>query len=575
MARITITPSGRVVTAETGDTLHHALIAGGVPVDAPCGGRGVCGQCRVRAAGELEEPDERELGVLGGRLLDAGYRLACRARIAGDVEVEVRGLPAAAPMNPYAGLGLDAGLDLEEPSEPLGLAVDLGTTSIAGELVDLATGTRLGRASLLNPQTAHGADVLSRVSFAVDGGLTLLIDEVRGAVASIGVTLLARLGEPGAAIAVVVAVGNPVMLHLFAGEDPAGLGTAPYTPVFLEERVVPAGSVPGLPAAQVILLPSAGPFLGADAVAAALAAGVAPREGAGVRDTPPAMLVDLGTNGELVLASEGRLYGASAAAGPAFEAVGLASGMRAVPGAIDRVDVIDDDLAMRVIGGIEPVGLCGSGFLDAVAAARALGLVDAQGRLTAGPQGPASARVRQGENGLELVLWPSPLTAEGREGEQPEQPYADVSALAAGSGHEVCVTQLDIRALQLAQGAVATGIGFLLREAGLTPDAPVRLVEAGAFGAGVRPATARALGMFPAPWTERMEQAGDAALEGAIRALAEPRFRADMTRVAGLIETLDLAALPGFQEEFLASLALEPWGAERWTGNTAPGMDAD
>lgn len=345
-------PSGREVAAEPGATIHGALIAAGIPIDAPCGGRGTCAQCRVPASGELDEPTPEELRSLGGRMLSRGWRLACQARVRGTVTVELPGVPVAEEYVAEPWLLAATGA----PSEPVELAVDLGTTSVACELLDVASATRFGRASLLNPQTAHGADVLTRVSFATQGGLEQLRDEAASAIASVGGVLLAGLGEPDARITRIFVVGNPVMLHLLACEDPAGLGTAPYTPVFLSEHTLAPGALPGLPDAEVVLLPSAAPYLGSDAVVGALVTGVAPRSAEAQTPAPPSVLLDLGTNGEIVLSAGGRLFGASAAAGPAFEAVGLSSGMRAVPGAVDRVDIVDGDLRLHVLGGGEPGG---------------------------------------------------------------------------------------------------------------------------------------------------------------------------------------------------------------------------
>jgi uncharacterized 2Fe-2S/4Fe-4S cluster protein (DUF4445 family) len=530
VASITIMPSGARVPAEVGARLYQALIAAGAAVDAPCGGRGICGLCRVRAFGGLEPPGEPETTTLGPSMLAAGWRLACVARIAGDVEVLVADYHPAWS-RPTARAGAVSGSVSPGPVAEHGIAVDLGTTSIVAQLVSLADGRRLATASALNPQYVHGADVLARISYAVDGGLSRLTSEAREGVGSVAARVLEAAGVAAPAVVRVVVVGNPTMLHLLAGADPAGLGTAPYTPAFLDALTVPPGALSALPAAEVRLLPSAASFLGSDVVAAGAAIGVigdAPRSAA-------QLLVDLGTNGELLLASaDGAVHGASAAAGPAFEAVGATWGMRAVDGAIDRVDVVDGDLIAHVIGGVTPAGICGSGLLDAVAAARRLGLLDGSGRLQADVPGQAGSRVRDTEAGRELVV-------------------------AHVEGHDIVVSQLDVRNVQLAKGAVATAVRFLASRGGVSVGDPVAVAIAGAFGSGLRPETASGLGLLPEAWVPEMRSVGNAALEGATRALTDAAFASALPGLAAAILPVELAAEPGFQEAFLESLALEPW----------------
>ena len=524
--RLTLSPSGRVIEAAEGVTVYDALLRAGVPFDAPCGGRGVCGRCRVVASGGLDEPGPQERRTLGA-LLEQGWRLACVARLAGDATVELADetAQAASEGGPRPG------------SLRLGLAVDLGTTSIAVALVDLSDGSTLAGAALLNPQAAHGADVLSRVSHAADpGGLAELSELARRGVEACAAAAALKAGVGVDRVSHVAVAGNTVMLHLFAAEDPSGLGTAPYRPAFLERRTLPAGTLPAMPQADVELLPGAAAFLGADAIAGALSTRVAsPGMGASAGS---AVYVDVGTNGEIVLSAGGRLFGASAAAGPAFEGVGTSFGMRAVNGAIDRADLAGGDLSVHVIGGGSPVGLCGTGALDVLAAARRARVLDTSGRMLESQPGPMGARVREGEHGLELFV-------------------------AEGAGQPVTVTQLDVRALQLAKGAVAAAIELLLGRAGLPASDVTRIVLAGAFGAGLRPATATELGLLPSAWTGRFESAGNAALKGAIAALSRPGFADSADAVAAAVETIDLAADLAFNDTFMRALALEPFEGPR------------
>ena len=527
-ATIRFEPAGRTVRVPVGSTLLEAARVAGVAIDAPCGGTGTCGSCRVVATGTLEPPTRNERELLGGAGLAAGKRLACRARASGDVTVtvvapsrEVR-VVTAAEQPPVA---------IEDPSARgvtaigtvVGAAIDIGTTTIAVQLLDLRTGEVLATAGDLNAQRVFGADVLSRVARAVaDGG-----PELRRLVTTQLEELLAQAlrtaGLSSDRLAEAVIVGNTAMTGLLLGEDVSPLGEAPYAGAPVADARLSGGELglTSVPALDVVVLPGVSAFIGADIVAGMLATRLAER-------VTPTLMIDLGTNGELVLAAGGQLLAASTAAGPALEGASIECGMRAEPGAIERVDLVDGRLALGVIGERTPVGICGSGLLDLVAALLDADVLDRSGSLVDRVGSPFRDR----------------FTA--RDG---------VRAFALDASASVVLTQKDVRQVQLALGAVRTGIDLLLESAGIRTSAIVNVIVAGGFGYHVRAESLVRLGLIPPVWRDRVAFGGNTALAGARMALVNSTVRTTARDLAGVVRTIDLAAHPEFQQRFLAALS--------------------
>ena len=529
--RVRFEPSGRSAEVEPGTTLHAAATLAGVRVDAPCGGMGRCGSCRVRATGDLSPMRADEAETLGAAT-GAGVRLACRARVRGPAEVLVETTGATGAVRAQIS-GIDALTEVEPPASrgiatapgvrALGAAVDIGTTTIAVRLHDLGDGTVIGEVADLNPQVAWGHDVLSRVSRAIEGEASELREAVTRKVETL-VGLL--LGSPRAAtggLREIVVVGNPAMTRLFLGEDVAPLGDGASSGGFVPQRVTDsaAADLSALGECRVVVGPEVSSFIGSDAVAATIAARLVGR-------ADGALLLDLGTNGEVVLASGGSLVAASAAAGPAFEGYGLTNGMRAEPGAVEAV-WLDGGFGVRTVGDELPRGLCGSGLIDLLAVLLASGALDASGRLQA--EGPLAPRIME--------------TVDGR-----------VFEVAS----DVVLTQTDVRQAQLAKGAVQAAIDSVLTAAGCGIDDVREVLVAGGFGSHLRPASLVALGVIPPEWAERVTLAGNAALSGASAMLLSSAAREEADRIASSVGTVALASDPDFQRRFIAALGF-PEGA--------------
>lgn len=518
---------GPAVRVPVGTAVRDAAADAGITLDAPCGGLGRCGRCRVRASGALEPPDATERALLTAEELSSGVRLACRARIAGDADVlppEHAGLRAV-DFGVTGEIEVDSaearGLPGTGPAA--GLAVDVGTTTIACTLVDLRTGAVLGGETALNPQVAEGHDVMSRVSAALEGRADAMQSAVAGTIERLASELSANAGLPTGAVLEMAVAGNTTMLSLLIHRDVSPLAAAPYEGAFVATAHLAAAELgmEALPRCGVRTMPGVSAFIGADVVAGALATGIAQRD-------ETALLIDLGTNGEILLSTPAGMLATSTAAGPALEGATISTGMRAEAGAIERVELARGDLALTVIAEEPPRGLCGSGLLDLIAVLLDAGAIDSSGQLAAGSSGPIGDRLVETDGGR---------------------------AVRVTSG--VLLTQADVRQVQLAKGAVRAGLDLLLAEAGIAADEVERVLIAGGFGYHVRPAALVRMGLLPAAWEERVVFVGNASLAGALRALLGRRARDKAEDIARTVGAIDLAAKPGFQERFIARLALE------------------
>lgn len=487
-------------------------------IAAPCGGRGVCGSCSVRVLeGELAPPDDLERrGLSAAR---DGVRLACRATVVAPVTVRPI---VAQTMSASAGPG--------DTDETLVAAVDVGTTTVSAVIVGETTGRELGRATVPNAQLAFGGDVLSRLSAAVEGDAEAL---ARVAVDTVLEALGGACGRAGACLAGirrVVIAGNPAMLCLLVGSDPAGLTAAPFSvpPGISGGLCVPALAGRLAPGAEILAAPPLSPFVGGDVAAGLLAAGFVTDGGSG-------LFVDVGTNAEVVAVTPLGLTVASAAAGPAFEGFGLKDGGVWGPGAVGSVRLHDDDLVIEVGGGEEPDRIAGSGLLGAVAALRAAGHLDEGGLLT--EKGPLERRLMDSDGIRALGIGPE--------------------------GGPPVLTQLDIRAFQTAKAAVAAGIELVVGASRLKPRAIERLVLTGAFGGAVRSGDLVALGVVPADLEHAIEIVPDAALLGAAMLAFDPSLEGLLTALASGASHLELATDPGFMGAFIAHMAVAPYRLRR------------
>ena len=420
-----------------------------------------------------------------------------------------------------------------------GVAVDIGTTTIAAYLLDLQTGEQLSVAASANPQIRYGDDVISRISYATEKneGLRNLQVAVVEEIQHLLNELTANAEIPLDKIYEISVVGNTCMTHLLLGIDPRYLAQAPYVPVISEKLYLSASEI-GLKvneAARIYILPCIAGYVGADTVGVLLSTALYEAE-------RPILAVDVGTNGEIVLGCRDRILACSTAAGPAFEGAHIKHGMRAAAGAIDAVWIEDADVRFTTIGGVKPVGICGSGLLDMVACLVRAGIIDASGRIVDPEEVPPefadlSRRLHKSENG--------------------SNEFAIALPDNTSTGQAIVLTQRDVREVQLAKGAIAAGILTLMDRYGIELQDLDRVVLAGAFGNYMKKESAIAVGLIPKIPAEKIYSVGNAAGEGAKLALLSTDMRRCADHIADFVEYVELTTDLGFQEKFAQALLFD------------------
>lgn len=414
---------------------------------------------------------------------------------------------------------------------PFGLAVDIGTTTVAAELVDLSTGSVVATAGTYNRQAAFGDDVISRIIYATEtaGGQAALREAVTETVNGLVGELLRLRGLNPEDVRAVVCAGNTTMVHLFLGIDPTYIRLEPYIPAVNMPPPVRAAEL-GLaahPEAWVYCLPGVASYVGGDITAGIKVSGIAAAE-------PLSLFLDIGTNGEMVLGNQEWLMACACSAGPAFEGSGITCGMRAVPGAIEAVRVLPGgfEVIYQTVGGEKPLGICGSGLIDLLASLYQAGVIDRGGRFVPDQESP---RVREGSEGLEFVLaWENET----------------------GTGREIFVTQADIQNLMRAKAAVFAGIRTLLANVGLPLEAVEKVFIAGGFGRFLNIRDAIAIGMLPDLPLERYTYIGNSSLKGARLALLSQAVWEEMKAIARQVTYVELSVGNRFMEEFMSALFL-------------------
>lgn len=600
-------PGERSVLVGRGTALRQAIEEHDIGLAFPCGGKGRCGKCKVLFEKGAPPPTPNEGARLSAAEIATGYRLGCDALLPEDAVVYIDESPMSRESHVLAsGAGREVctaphvtkrSVIAPEPSTSdlrsdltrianefgcghaqvkvslsvlrdlgkqvresgfeitgvfssgeligiekgdttascVGAAFDIGTTTVAGYLMDLSTGRQLSVASGMNPQARIGDDVISRINYAIQEpkGLDRMRRDIVGEINRLLDVLLRNSKVSRSSVYDITVVGNTCMIHLFLGIDPRYLAVSPYVPTLSGSLCLQAKDA-GIRISnlgKVCVLPSIAGFVGADTIGVVLASDLK-------KCIRPTLAVDIGTNGEIVLGLAGRMLACSTAAGPAFEGAHIQHGMRAAPGAIDAVYMESGEMRYSTVGSADAVGICGSGLLDAVACMCQAGIVEPNGRIVDGFEVPEihrhlQDRVVRGERGNDFVL---------------------VTAEESGNAAPIVVTQRDVREVQLAKGAIATGIRTLMEHAGVGPQDLDAILLAGAFGNYMSKESAVAIGLIPDVPLGRVHSIGNAAGEGAKLALLSTEMFAEADEIAGLVEYIELTTHPGFQDRFSEEL---------------------
>lgn len=468
--------------------LSTLLESAGLGLMHPCGGRGLCGKCAVLLTGDVSAPNDAEL--------QCGVRLSCQASVLGDAKVF---LPVASPMEQIeAGSGAALSPLCPMPGH-IGAAVDIGTTTLALRLYDLQSGVCLAVSTMLNPQVTIAGDVIGRMDAAMKGRLAFLQASIEKAIQTLLRTACTQATVLPEDVESLVITGNTTMLYLLTGKNPSCLSHAPFAAdCFFGETYSLLGKRCYLPNCLHA-------FVGADTACALLVSGMLEKQ-------ETALLCDIGTNGEIALWHEGRLYISSTAAGPAFEGVGIRCGCGSIPGAIDHATIENGELRIHTIGNQKPIGLCGSGLLDVIAMLLDLEIIDETGAME-------------------------------------EREYA----LAEG----VALTQQDVRALQLAKAAMAAGMDSLLHAAACPENAVTAVYLAGGFGSHLNIASAAKIGLISPALIDRVRVIGNAALDGAAMLLMNTALRQKESQMRRNAQHIRLDGNSYFSQRYIDAMMFE------------------
>lgn len=528
-----------IIREETGEKLHivqekektllTSLQEQGIYVDAFCGGSGECGRCRVRFLSGAPGPTEKELCVLSESEIEAGVRLACATKPERDCELLL-------PVNQQEAMAVlchsgdksdgtekssdsrgQESMDEGEVGDRYGIAIDIGTTTLAAALVHMGDGRQLAVETSINHQRAYGADVISRIQAANEGKGKLLQESIRTDLKVLMEQLVQQADLDKSQIEKVVIAGNTTMCHLLRGLSCEGLGVAPFTPA---DNHLWKGNMPEVlgTQAKVVILPGISAFVGADIVAGIYASGMHD-------STETCMLLDIGTNGEMVIGDRDRLLVTSAAAGPVFEGSNIACGVPGIPGAVTHVTITEDGTCKYdTIGNETPVGICGSGIIDVVSELVRLGIIDENGTL-------ADAWFEDGY----------PVT-----------------------GKDIVFTQRDVREIQMGKSAIRAGIETLLMEhdkerTDRDADCLLHVFLAGGFGYYMDVQKAIRIGLFPDFFAGRVKALGNSALEGAKEYLLAEENEAEnaVERIVSSAREINLALHPDFNEFYMQYMFFE------------------
>jgi uncharacterized 2Fe-2S/4Fe-4S cluster protein (DUF4445 family) len=544
---LVVNPAGRIIHLSRGSNLLGAFLAAGVDVPVLCNENGSCGKCRVIVKAQSNPITEVEILSLGETLAEEGYRLACRTEILGSGEVLIPeeshedflestyfGSELQIIMNkkfPYPLNRLGTALNCKRGYF---IALDIGTTTLTGYMFD-NQGNLVSHCSCFNPTTLYGPDVITRITSLQEGkqDFTKLRNGLFAGIRRLINTLFLR-GVENKALSLTVGFnrvcriavcGNTIMQHIFLGFDPVNIGLFPYKPVVKDIVKIKAAGlkdfhVMGLAeGAEIIVAPSVSGFIGGDAVCCVLTTQLH-------RLSEPSLLIDLGTNGEIVLGYDRKLFAASASAGPAFEGYRISSGMRATAGAIDSVWIDGHNVHYSVIGGGKPKGICGSGAISAVSAMLKAGILTEKGHIIPKFE---SYMIRKSV----LIIAAEDETA---------------------TGNPIIINDKDVEVIQQAKAAFASGIACLLSAAGVGLKELKKIFIAGAFGSKIDMESLRTVGIIPYNVNAEIETVGNAAGTGIAMLLLSEDAEREASEIANITKTVGFASMKEFEDEFIDAL---------------------
>ena len=531
MHKVDVNQGEYVFNVPSKSNLLEALVKEGVLLDNPCNGNGTCGKCKVKLGG-ISHSSNEDLKHLSSKEINSGIRLACRVTVEEDIFVEIemtssnyrileKGLMPRFDYHPSVTIVGD---------KKYGLAVDIGTTTIVMSLIDLITGNEIATTSLLNSQKKYGQDVLTRISYVLDNeiGSLDMKDSIVDTLNEMISTLVTDADIDKFQIVDMAISANTTMLHFLLGEDVSGIGRAPYKPSFVESKTLLATDV-GIKInedAYIYCLPSVSGYIGSDIVAGCLVSDLAASD-------ETTLFIDIGTNGELVLCYDNRLLSCSCAAGPALEGMNISAGIKAQEGAIEECKISKETIELSTIGDSKPIGICGSGILAIVRELIHHDIITKRGTF---------------------------LKLSDLDNTDYRKKYLDLEGKKrvfrlAESGLKV--TQSDIRQVQLAKGAIMSGIKVLCERSGIIISEISRVIIAGQFGSHLSESSLIGTGLLPVSTKGKIEYLGNTSKSGAYMALMSTYMRSQMEELASAVDCFELSDVEDYDRIFAKSLLFD------------------
>ncbi len=538
--KINFTEHGKEIFALPGTSLFECVTRAGILIKTPCAGAGTCGKCVIQITDGTIEASEECKKRFSKEELECGFRLACRASLESDITVKIpytslfeSGVVTLGD-NDHSGNLRNTQIGKHSKSAKFAVAIDLGTTTVALALLDLATGRQIGSAGILNPQTRFGADVLNRICAQGESNKNLeamsscIIDACNQMIDN----LCKKQGIAAEKISVLTIAGNTVMQHIICKIPAKQLGEIPFEPVVSETMFLTTENLPFRISnnAEIIIFPVIGGFVGGDITAGLIAAEFADK------NDEISLFVDVGTNGEIVLKNGDKMYATAAAAGPAFEGAGIESGMRAADGAIEKIIIENGKLLFNVIGNCEPHGICGTALIDLIAEMLRSNLLDETGRILSADESECTSNELTGR-----------LTVD------PETDTVDF-LIYKDAHRSIFLRQKDVRQFQLASGAIRAATNILLKNAGVQIDDIEMIYIAGGFGNYIRRSNAKCVGMIPDVVDNKIHFIGNTSLIGAKLAAIDKNQLDKAAKLAKAVECIDVSLDIEFQMEFASAM---------------------
>ena len=526
MASIMIGQLNRRIECEEGANALKVLLDAGIFVDNPCNGTGVCGKCKIKILGQrISAMSETERSILKQEEIEAGIRLSCMTEIYGDAKIQLLKKERKHKVLTEGYMPVFT----KDSKTGYGIAVDIGTTTVVTALIDLKSGEELANASMINAQKHYGLDVLTRITYEYEHPETG-VKELKEAIVNSLNTMIGEVcleaGIQRQQIQEIDVAANCTMTHMLLGTDARSIGRSPYKPAFTDAQSLPAASL-GIQAAEdtvLYCLPQVSAYIGADIVAGAYVCQLH-------RESGNVLFIDIGTNGEIVLAANGKLWCCSCAAGPALEGMNISSGMRACEGAVEDVKITEEGIQLKTIGNQPPAGLCGSGILAVVREMLTAGIVRKTGAFIKKDRLPENdyrhSMIRMNGTKRELLLQKEP---------------------------ELLVTQGDVRQVQLAKGAILSGFRALLLKAGISMNDLDKVMIAGQFGSHLPADSLVGIGILPEAVKDKLVYVGNSSKTGACMTLMSESIKREMEELAIHMEYMELAETENYERIFSESM---------------------